>query len=715
MSQITPRLLASCAAAGLAALSIPALAQSSADQSAAGDDNGRLPEIVVTADKFSRSIQDTPIALTVVTGDAIAKSGATKIDDVLKNEPAVVVQGAARGFLVSIRGLGLSLPPQMGQGAVGTNFDGAYSSRAENASVGFYDLDRVEVLRGPQGTLYGRNSVGGIVNVVSKNPVLDKVEGYVGLEGGNYSLIHGEGALNVPLGDKVAIRVSGAGISRDGYMSNGHDDNKSYAGRAKLLFKPSDDVSLLLGVEHSALRGQGPGAVPIASILAGTRETTDVSVGFQRVNSYKYWGELRADIGPGTLSILPSLQITKGRTIGAFGGSLADSLDPKLTRQEQIEVRYASQPGSPFDWGVGFYHYKSRNITQAVSTPCQDVDGNYVIPAAGFSALPVGSPPGPVASGTCLSADQARAESYEPEIRRSQTDGIFGQITVPITDTVRAIGGVRYTWEKVSGENVDSLDLTGALTPLNDEHFDYRAGLEADLFGGKSKLYGTIASGYRQGGYSFGLGTFEPETMTSYEIGLKNKLAGGDMLFNLTGFYYDYSAFQLVIANFTVFPPQLFVPTMPGREYGVEAETVIAVGGRGRFNASVTYLDSRLDGLDGFYVGVPFPNSPKWSVKAGYEHAFEFGNLRITPRADLRFSSASNVYPETTVVADTHPSVQNDYATGDVSVQVAFSDSLTFTGYIKNVNDQAIKQSHFFGYAQLAAPRTYGLTANYKF
>lgn len=714
MKRFASRLAMTTALAPLALTAVPAIA---AETEA---DREKIPEIVVTADKFEKSIQDTSIAVTVVTGEQIAENGQTKIDDVLKNEPAVIVQGAARGFLVSIRGLGLSLPPQMGQGAVSTNYDGAFSSRAENASAGFYDLDRVEVLRGPQSTLYGRNSVGGVVNIISKDPSTSRVEGYVTGEVGSYSLVHGEGAVNVPLGSDAAIRVSGAGINRDGYISNGHDDNDAYAGRVKLLFEPSEALRMIVGVERSALRGKGPGAIPVASVDAGNRTTTDVAFGYQKVNAWKYWADLSADIGPGTLRIIPSLQITKGETLGAFGGNFNWAADPKNMRQEQFEARYSSAAGSPVEWNAGFYHYKSKNQMQTLAGTCEDTAGNFVVPALGHNSVPPG-PPGPAAAGTCIAANVAPLGNYQNEIRTSQTDGLFGQVTIPVGETVRLIAGARYSWEKVGGANDDNADYVGPLPTLKDGHFDYRLGVEADL-AEDVLFYATTASGYRQGGFGFSqvfptyaAQPYNPEKMKSYEAGLKSRLADGAVLLNATAFYYDYQSFQLVVADFSNFPPAFSVPTMPAREYGVELETVFAIGDRGKLNGSITWLDSRLDGVGGFYVGLPFPNSPTWAIKSGFEQGLTLGGLDLTPRIDVRYSGASIVFPEAFAVPDTHPSVQKGYFTGDASVKFDLSDSLTAVAYVKNFNDKMIKQSHFFGYAQLAAPRTYGLTVSYRF
>lgn len=705
----TPLAYSASMAAMIAA--VPAWAQ---DGDASDD------EIIVTADLFEKTVQDTPIALTVIDGETIAEEGRTKIDDVLKNEPGVIVQGAARGFLVSIRGLGLSLPPQMGQGAVSTNYDGAFSNRAESASAGFYDLERVEVLRGPQSTLYGRNSVGGVVNIISANPVLGQVEGYATGEVGNYNLFHGEGAINLPLGDTMALRLSGSGVTRDGYISNGHDDNEAFAARAKLLFAPSDGFDALLGVEFAGLRGKGPGAVPIASVDAGTRITTDVGFGYQHTDSIKLWADINADIGPGTLHILPAWQEVEGTTLGAFGGNFNYAADPLLNRQQSIELRYSSQAGSDIDWSLGFYHYNARNEMQTIAGSCQDVAGNFVVPAPGFNSVPPG-PPGPAPLGGCIAADLAPAASYEVELRTSRTTGIFGQLTVPVSDSLRLIAGARYSWERIGGANDDNADFTGPLPTLTDSHFDYRLGLEFDL-GEDVLLYATTATGYRQGGFGFSqvvptyaAQPYDPEEMTSYELGLKSSLMDGSLILNLTGFYYDYEAFQLVIADFSNFPPAFSVPVMPASELGIEAQAVLSFGEGGRLDTSLVYLDSELDGINGFYVGLPFPNTPELTLKAGLEYALELDGVTVTPRGDIRLVGQHMVFPEAFAVPDTHPSVQQAYTMADLSVKFAFENDITVLAYVKNVTDEIVKQSHFFGYSQLQAPRTYGLTGTVRF
>ncbi len=684
--------------------------QTDKEQAKKKDDG--IPVIIVTADKFAKSVQKTPMAVSVVSGQEITQEGRTKMDEVLENQPATVVQGAAKGFTVSIRGLGLSLPPQLGQGAVSVNYDGAYSMRAENASAGFYDLERVEVLRGPQGTLYGRSAIGGVVNVISKDPSLKSVSGYITGEVGSYSLGHVEGAINLPLSDQFALRLSGDDISRKGYISNGHDDNVAQAGRAKLLYQPNADTKLVFGAETTHVGGKGPGGV----YLVGTeqeptsRYTNDVSYGSQDVNYGKLWATLTTNVGPGVLFVEPSYQQTKGVAVGSFGGNFADAEDPQLNIQKALEVRYSSAAGATTEWNVGYYHFDSHNQQKTLAGACEDAAGTWVLePGYAYNA-----PPGVQAAGGCVFPSASWvATTYLTDYRNTYTDGVFGQVTRPLSQSLRLIVGVRASSEKVTGRDNNNVAFT--LPTGKDNHVDYRIGFEDDIRPG-SMLYGTIATGYRQSGYNFDSTLYAPEKMTSYEMGIKNRLDEGRLQLNVDAFYYDYSSFQLVLANFSVNPPQINVKTMPAREYGVEFEGMAKLGDNGQLSGSLVLLDSRLNGRDGLFVGAPFPNSPKSSLKLTYTHNIELGNgATLIPRFDFRAVGSQYVYPDEKTPA-TIADVQKAYTTGDVSMLYrAMGSAWSVNVYCKNVNNALIKQSYYFGYAQLAAPRTYGVVLSRNF
>ncbi|MBN1627707.1 MAG: Plug domain-containing protein, partial [Deltaproteobacteria bacterium] len=165
-----------------------------------------LEEITVTAEKRAENLQKVAMSVTVLQGDEILNTGATTITDILKNVPNVSASdsGTSGGYTINIRGLGNDMPTGMGESSVSINFDGAYESRGESTLFGYFDVDRVEVLRGPQGTLYGRNASGGVLNVVSAKPRADKVDGYASLEVADYSKRKVEAAVNVPMADKFA-------------------------------------------------------------------------------------------------------------------------------------------------------------------------------------------------------------------------------------------------------------------------------------------------------------------------------------------------------------------------------------------------------------------------------------------------------------------------------------------------------------------------------
>jgi iron complex outermembrane recepter protein len=696
-------------------------------------------DIVVTAEKVERRAQDTPITISAVTGEAIQREARTKLDDVLANAPGVNVQGVSRGFMVAIRGLGLNLPAQNGAGAVATNYDGIYNSRGEAAATGFYDLERVETLSGPQSTIYGRNAVGGVVNIISHNPEFDSISGYVQGELGNYANRRIEGALNVPITSNLAVRVAAAGVSRDGYLSNGHDDNKASSVRVKALYKPVDTASLLLGYEQTTLGGKGPGAVPDASYEAGQLTTTDPAEGFQHHIARKYWAEAKIEVGPGQLFIQPSYQTLTGIVQGAFGGVFANNYDPLYTNQLAVEARYSSLKGAKVPWNIGYYHYHNKGTgPTSISGSCYAYSATggagyntVYVPAAGYSNAAASN------GGGCSTTTYAT--DFGVDMRTTNVNSAFGQFTVPLVSPLHLTLGARESWVQSGGtSDLNSGNTLGAVgtpvtTPdvvalqeISKTFFDYRASLEAQL-APHSMAYATIASGHREGGYSFvtaitatapGVApkAYDPESMVDYEVGIKNTLMGGRLLLNADAFYYDYKSYQLVYFNPAagIYTPQFL--TFPGRAYGVEASAAFTLGPNDNLSFSAVYLNTKIKGTSA-YAGAPFTNAPRWSYKASYGHRFDLGRLgSISTRFDLRALSSQLVYP--TFAADIAGSdtLMHAYATGDILISwETVNKRYGISAYVKNVNDKLIKSSEFFGYAQVQAPRTFGFTARASF
>lgn len=649
-------------------------------------DAGVIQDIIVTAQKTQSTLQKTPLAITVVGGNQITDEARTAADDVLKNVPGVEVQGAARGLVVAIRGLGSDLPPGVGESSVSTNYDGVYNIRAEAAVLGFYDLDRVEVLRGPQSTLYGRNATGGVVNVVSAVPELGNTSGYVSFGTGNYDLARVEGAINLPFGETVALRVSGTAIARDGFLSNGHNDQVGQGGRAKLIFKPDDALTVIAGVEATHVAGHGPGAVEVANFESGKAYTTaDSGIGGQNYTGYKYWTQVDVRAGPGTFTILPAYQTGSGTVQGFFGGRGTNGWDPRRVRQKSLEARYASNPGAPVTWLVGYYHYDYLQHTISYADATYGSDD-------GFTR------------------------------NTGNSDAVFGQLTVPLTSALRLIGGARYTWDKRHATGTGLTDGTIYDGEVRGRFFDYRAGAEVDVARG-SLLYGTVASAFRPGGVNpFNGGTYWPERLTSFEVGAKNRFLDDRLQVNASAFYYDYTDFQVVDFFIGATGPNLVFYNADARNYGAELETQWLVTREDRINLSLAYLDSKITGdlvlhpEDPFsavnFKGERLPHSPRWSLKGGYEHVFTLASgAAITPRVDGRYVTAQAIAPNNSAAAR-----QGAYLTGDASLGYAFPNAaLTLTAYVKNVTDKAVKTGYFVGYLTVAAPRTYGVSLTSRF
>jgi iron complex outermembrane receptor protein len=194
---------------------------------------GTLQEVVITAQKVRQNLQKVSTSTAVVNGEEIQERGLNRLDTVIEGTPGVVVQTQPRDYLVAVRGLGTDLSPGVGDGAVAINVDGAYNARPEGTQV-MYDLARVEVLRGPQSTYYGRSGPGGVVNIISNDPVFRK-QASLGLELGSHGTRRAEGMINRPLSETVALRVAANVLQHDGYLNNGTSDSDQKSARIKLL------------------------------------------------------------------------------------------------------------------------------------------------------------------------------------------------------------------------------------------------------------------------------------------------------------------------------------------------------------------------------------------------------------------------------------------------------------------------------------------------
>jgi iron complex outermembrane recepter protein len=668
-----------------------AYAQGVSNNASAAEDqsSGELAEIIVTAEKRSEDLQSVPISIAVVDGEALRETGKVQIDEIVQGVPGVSVLEGANGPEIYIRGATNGIPGGDSNPTT-TYLDGAVLDRQIQMNGAFFDVARVEVVRGPQGTLYGQNSVGGNVNIVTNDPVIGAFAGSAMVDVENYGGVHSEAAVDIPIGDKIAVRVAGFEQIHDGYLSSGQDDADNVGGRVKILAQPTDSLSILLATSYVHLGDEGPGIVPIpaggdvrdqsnpwASDWAGPKvDITTMSESSGKVD----WNS-----GAGTVTAFAAFVNTEQYGNSDALGTLASERVHESNRNE--EVRYAT----PADWNlqltVGAYNFSS--YTNAL-----------------------------FAFGTTITG---------PQPDKHDLYAGFAQATYPIVIGVRLTGGVRYTYDKESQEvlvlsppYVD-LVLPGAVDFRN---WTYKVGLEDDV-AAHSLVYGQVSTGFREGGLNNqGNGLIVPyatEKLTAYELGSKNRFMDQRLQINGELFYYDYANFQ--VAN--VVPP-LNMPfnTSGAWSAGGEVEATWALTRDDQLDGSVSYLKTDLgdfsddSGLTQYDHDV-FDHSPGWEYNFAYDHKFRIAN---GANLDLRLGS----HYETSSYADFRERL-GSYVPGhsQSNARLAYNSSnghWSIAGYVNNIENYALVTNYTSGTPGvvppsvfLAPPRTYGAVLSVKF
>lgn len=645
-----------------------------------------LEVVTVTAERRETDLQSTPISITTISGDALVQGGKSTIEDVMRGVPSVQIQTAGRVNSVSIRGIGLDTTPTTGGPGVAIYYDGVYDGRGESGRYGFFDVARIEALRGPQGTLYGKNATGGAVNIIYNDPKLADYSGTGTVGVGDRSALRASGALNVPFGESFAMRVAFNSAYHEGYMSDGALDENQRSGRVKLLFEPSEEFRLLLSAEHSR-SNNGPGSFRTAwgdngSMPDDPWRATGTGVGTYEFNGDNFAAQADVGVGIGTLTVLGGYRDFAARNESelTFAGVSTPLLFNPTQTQKSIEARLTSNADSAIKWVAGAYHYDS-------------VNGNV-------SEMPL---PAYVTEGT------------------SKSSAVFMQTTIPLTGVLRVIAGGRYTWDKVGSEDTRR---TGPAPELSWSRFDYRIGGEWDV-ATDSMLYATLSTGYRPGGY-FGAGAgedFDPEEITSYEIGFKNRFLDNRLQLNASAFLYDYTDFQSAATVFINSAPVTAVTNLASAEIlGAELDVSWLLTAADRISLSGTYLDSKRDRLTGEAANTEFrlARTPEFQGRFDYEHVFTFGDessLTLGGTATYQTESYMNNRPNPAALA---PNIQDDYAQYDFRAvyQLAQHD-VTISAFLRNAGNYAVKNQIAFQGANanvsVGAPRTFGMDVTARF
>ena len=768
--------LVSLAGVSLMASSVACAAQDAGDAAAQEETGGTggLAEIIVTAERRSESLQRTAVAVSAVSGDELINSGVSEAAGLSKLVPALQVQptgGSSTSFF--LRGVGTQAGNSFAENAVSFNFNGVFVGRPTAPAGTFYDLQRVEVVKGPQGTLYGRNATGGAINVLPNTPKLGEFSGNMTLEYGNYDNKRGTGAINIPLGDTVAFRLATQIVDRDGYLSDGYDDEKGEAFRASLLIEPSPDWSMLLVGDYFNQGGQGPGNVLIPTATFSAPRLSDriggsdpiaqaaaavaarplpgnpfcggpgnlVNSGCVRLPQgdgfldNTFWGvsaTIEGNLGFGTLTVLPAYRRTETNFRTYLPGFLGEIND--TAEQMSLEVRLNSNADQPLRYVIGAFYFSEDQSAE-----------NF------------------------FAQGDLSTQRFTPNLN-TESIAAFGQFTYDLTDTLRLVAGGRYTKEdksqftrSASGGRPGpvnpplSAPFTGA---LSFEKFTWKAGVEWDA-APASLVYANVATGFKTGGFFVANppdNTFAPEKLTAYTLGTKNRFLGNRMQINVEAFYWDYTDQQVTFvggirtANGTFANGGVTVNAGKSRIYGAEVEFAYQLFDNGQFTANVQYLNGKYNSLqtanfsgpgnpiptgcvvtgsrlanpginnarffDTDCSGKPTVQSPKWVANLGYEHTFDLGgDMKLIAGARTNISSGYFLN-----VNFQQNERQGSFMTSDLLLTLQGPDARwSLTGYVNNVENETIfaragnRPILNISYATLRPPRTYGVRLGFNF
>jgi outer membrane receptor protein involved in Fe transport len=780
-------------------------------------DEFTLEEITVTAQKRAENQQKVPIAMETITGDTIKELGKTDIDQILSTISSVIINKATDGMRVTLRGMSNDNDSfqgrQVSTPSVAVNMDGSYTNRSA-AGDNLFDIERVEVLYGPQSTMYSTASPGGVVNVVTASPKLEKFETSAILEAGNYSLKHIEAVVNVPVANKFAFRVAGNYTKRDGYLTNGADDEDTKTARLKALFQATDKLSVTGIVEYSKQGGQGMGqngvnlfdkqsdvANPWTAAAGMGQSTAGPQPSNNGVNK-KYSGRIDWDLGIGSLAIVPSYTPRDGDSTdtGTDRGTGAATYTNNYNAgsEKSIEARMTSSTDfTLFKWIFGATYYKSHDERK---------------------------------SDTFFTATNA-ADGYNFGYQDQTSRAVFGNVTIPVTDRFRTTGGLRYTKEKTFSYMFESSrDVVPETVDMEYSSPDYKVGVEYDM-AENSMLYSDFSTSYR----TQGMGTtatgkpFPAEKLKAFTVGSKNRFLNNRMQVNVSAYYYKYNNYMAVtgigsvVDNYagaydsshtyagvdpnTLTPLQAVNGTINGnghldyvdnnqdgkytagvdtlldgqanagggggpagpgqnganqdpngkttgdmKVYGVDLSTTTLVTQDFKVDLSLSYLKKYftslvftiqpvtqefwdMSAID--YSGMDATFSPHWTANATFTYTIPLWNGgTLSPEFDTRYQTSYKMYflnqilgtdrvngQIVKLVTDvTKSAVQEPYHLSNFSMVYADpTGKWTLTGYVKNIEDYAVKRSVFsngpngLGELTIGPPRTFGGILSVKF
>ncbi|OYU35251.1 TonB-dependent receptor [Novosphingobium sp. PASSN1] len=725
--------------ASAAVAATPALAQEAAQPATQATEG--LADIVVTATRSSESLSKVAASVSAVSAADLGVGGVKDVQSLATAIPNLSVGDQFGVNRIFIRGIGLTSIDLGADGGVAFLQDGAQIARPAAQLSGFYDLERVEVLRGPQGTLYGRGATAGAINLITKKPTAD-LDGYIRASYGNYNAATVEGAIGGSISEsgKVMIRLAGKYDRRDGYGINeftGQDiDNRdAYAFRGTLLFKPVEDLSVTLSGEYFnendsnyAFHYFGPTVRPenfLGSLIGGKSLFTVAAAAGKKANIRNIWSDqepLNKRDGysfTGTINWTPGdwdvKSITSYHKFTRFNRDDLDASDANMFGQNNYDERsktfsqefVGSYKSEKFDALIGA-NYFHEELFGSVRVPLINLGILFGLPANTFNAA------------NYLQFGTVKINAY----------GVYAQGSYAVSDKLKITAGGRFSHEKregvgtfdfLGGVSTDKAKSWNAFTPT--VTLNYQAN-DATL------VYASVTRGFKSGVINVGSrnDVINPEYVWSYELGLKTATADRKLQANLAAFYMDYSDLQVGFVDATSVVTT--VNAASARNYGVEAELRAKPLPGLTLELFGTYLNAKYRKfVTGDYrqafkqisvAGNRLQNAPEFSFRAGADYDIPVGSAgKLNARAEVNwqdrvfFTEFNNADATQAPYALINAGLRFTSANDKWSVDVWGRNLANKLVITNNIITAPLFSSVRVG--SVAPPRTYGVTFGLNF
>ena len=708
-----------------------------------------LEEITVTAEKREADIQKVAASVDVIVADDMLAAGKLSAGRILENVPNLTGD-TIRGVV----GAGNTGGDAASQDATATYVDGVFSGMGGN-----YDLERVEVLRGPQGTLYGRAATGGVISYHTSDPRLGEFSGSFFAEYGNPNLRHSQVVVNVPVNDMIALRLSGRYQYKEGYVSGEGGASRTMEGRIKGLYQPSDQFNIVLAYEKSTSQSASGGVSAMLTapntINYHGRETEITPISKAIKVPYQQGSvNINYDFGSSALTYTGAVKDHKQggeRGQANFGDSIQSGGEwIRLDRTFTQELRLTSDTEKRLKWLIGANFYKKR-------------DNKYSTSVQVMAFLPDG-----------VTEDEPATRNAKQQTMEFDATtinwGLFTEETYDIRDDLRVTAGLRYDSNNITQSSISNFNTninsngmvrtpeTWATYSLLDykqefKNFTYKLRFEYDLTP-QNMFYASTSTGFLPGnvsisaspqmdmatrtvtGMDFKIFSFDEQELTAYEVGSKNRFFGNTLQVNGSIFFYDYEGYQAA-TNIKQGPgaPNFVVLGVPLQMKGAELDAEWIATDHDIVSYNFGYLDAKItdfpiildvDTAD-FMTQARWPGLPKMTSSLTYRHNFILSNgSTLVPRAEIRYRSGGYLAQlnRTQVALGELPyAYQKAYMIGDVSATWTSPMGMYMvSSYVRNIMDKEYKAGVSLSSSSLnnigvtpGDPRTFGAVLNIKF